>query len=670
MTMADPAGMGFREAAAPYLFDAVPEPLLMLNADGVITGVNTRAARMFGVPARRLVGDHLTALLRPGDGEPVAPLLSLDSLVSAAGDLGTSAICRHESGRDVHVEVRCAPVTTASGAGIVASIHDMTAERERAESSRAGSERLLRIAEAVRVGVGLIRTDPPGFGYTNPTFREMAGGDELHPGRPGLPPTETAQGRALIERALCALRSGRPVSTAEVRLTAPNDDARWVRMTTGMVTNATGACTELAVTLEDITAFKVAEAALRNSEQLLLEMAATIEIGFLLKDVADQRLVYVSPGFMKIFGFDPAGPSPGFLDLREMIHPDDRAALAAATEIVEAGASERRDLRIVRPDGQRWVRFTANPIMDADGDVVRMAVTAEEFTAGKEADMAIRLSEDRFRRMADAIGVGISLRQLQPPRFLYVNARYVEMVGYDPTLDDAYSVPSALARVHPDDRDGVLVDYWERTTKGLSAQVEMRVTMESGGTRWVRVTNHPVPVEQGEPELAAGTIEDITDQKAAEAAAQPARRWAVAVNAGTNAPSDDVRDTDEVVATQPAVLLIQGGGTGVEPLRRILRKRPVWSVHHAHDGAVGLELAASQHPQLIMMDLHLPDMSAADLLRALRCRTRTAHIPVFVLSADADRGDLARLRVLGAQGFFSQPLDVSEVLRILDASNP
>ncbi|MGS0683854.1 PAS domain-containing protein [Nakamurella sp. GG22] len=899
MTLTGPSDMGFREAAAPYLFDAVPEPLVVLTAHGVITGVNASAERMFGRPVHCLVGRRLSAFLRPGGGDSAGAPATLDFAVGAGGAPGTPAVFRHESGRDIHVEVRCAPVSTAAGPSTVVSIHDMTAERERAESSRAGSERLLRIAEATRVGVGLIRIDPPEYIYANPAFREMVGADEMvgtdemQPAQVGAPTTGSTavvNGRETLRRALVTIGSGQPFTTAEVPMAGANGDIRWVRMSTGQVSVANGATTELAVTLEDITALKDVETTLRDSQRVMLEMADTIEIGFLLQQVSDQRIVYVSPGFLRIFGFDPAGPTPDFLELRQLIHPDDREALADAVLLVESGGRVQRDLRITHPDGrQRWVRFTANPIVDADGVVSRLAVAAEVFTAVREAEMVVRSSEERFRRAANAIDVGISLRQLEPHRFLYVNSRYIELIGYDPTVADDATVQEAVDRLHPDDRDGVLVDYWKRTMSGMSAQAEMRVMLDSGGTRWVRATSHPIPAEPGSPAMAAGTIEDITDRKAAEQAAQSAREKAelailtrseflsrishdlrtplnavlgfehlldgdvapgpesdavghilrggrnllnmindllddprigdglevsaeivdvgellretiasvtpIAVAGGVGitaelpeaaavlvvvadrrrlrqvlndllsnavqynqrdgqvevtcalqatevmvsitdsgigiraediprlfgesdrqavpgsgmgatgiglalaqrlvsvmggrldvtctagrgsvftvrmpiAPSDSSGGALHLPVAHPKVLYIQDSASSADLVRRILRKRPAWSFHHCADGASGLELAATLDPQLIMMDIRIPDMSAVDLLRALRSRTRTEHIPVFVMTADAGRDDLTRLRVLGAQGFVSQPFDVSEILRILDANTP
>ena len=116
------------------------------------------------------------------------------------------------------------------------------------------------------------------------------------------------------------------------------------------------------------------------------------------------------------------------------------------------------------------------------------------------------------------------MRQLDPPKVLYVNDRYVQLTGFDPTMTSEAQMESAMQGVDPDDGDPVMADYWQRAAAGLSAQAEMRIIQPSGEVRWLRLTTNPVRAESGTPALAAGTIEDITARKIAEAAMQSARR--------------------------------------------------------------------------------------------------------------------------------------------------
>jgi CheY-like chemotaxis protein len=83
-------------------------------------------------------------------------------------------------------------------------------------------------------------------------------------------------------------------------------------------------------------------------------------------------------------------------------------------------------------------------------------------------------------------------------------------------------------------------------------------------------------------------------------------------------------------------------------------------------GRRGIELADQHSPDLVLLDLHLPDMHGSELLKRLRASERTQHIPVIVVSADATERQVQRLMASGAQAYLTKPLDVHEFLRAVD----
>ena len=80
-------------------------------------------------------------------------------------------------------------------------------------------------------------------------------------------------------------------------------------------------------------------------------------------------------------------------------------------------------------------------------------------------------------------------------------------------------------------------------------------------------------------------------------------------------------------------------------------------------GSIGLSLAREHHPALVILDLHLPDISGEEVLKRLNAEPDTRDIPVIVLTADVTKGTAERLRQLGARDFLSKPLDVQRFLR-------
>jgi CheY-like chemotaxis protein len=78
-------------------------------------------------------------------------------------------------------------------------------------------------------------------------------------------------------------------------------------------------------------------------------------------------------------------------------------------------------------------------------------------------------------------------------------------------------------------------------------------------------------------------------------------------------------------------------------VEEILRSRPDVRVLPAGMGRLGLELAAEHRPDLILLDLHLPDIGGEEVLARLHQDERTREIPVVILSADATVRDRSEL---------------------------
>jgi CheY-like chemotaxis protein len=83
------------------------------------------------------------------------------------------------------------------------------------------------------------------------------------------------------------------------------------------------------------------------------------------------------------------------------------------------------------------------------------------------------------------------------------------------------------------------------------------------------------------------------------------------------------------------VLYIEDNLSNLQLVDRILNRRPGVRLISAMRPELGLDLAGEHHPDLVLLDLHLPDMPGQEVLRRLRANPRTAEIPVVVLSADA-----------------------------------
>jgi two-component system cell cycle response regulator DivK len=85
----------------------------------------------------------------------------------------------------------------------------------------------------------------------------------------------------------------------------------------------------------------------------------------------------------------------------------------------------------------------------------------------------------------------------------------------------------------------------------------------------------------------------------------------------------------------------------------------------ATTGEEAIALATEHAPDLVLMDVQLPDLDGVEALRRLRTDERTATIPVLALTAQAMQGDRERFLAEGFDGYVSKPVNVRELLGIV-----
>jgi signal transduction histidine kinase/ActR/RegA family two-component response regulator len=123
------------------------------------------------------------------------------------------------------------------------------------------------------------------------------------------------------------------------------------------------------------------------------------------------------------------------------------------------------------------------------------------------------------------------------------------------------------------------------------------------------------------------------------------------------------QDADEDALT---ILYIEDNPSNLKLVTRILERWRTVNLLSAVQATLGVELAQLHHPDLVLLDLHLPDRHGSEVLAELRADPETADIPVVVVSADATPGELQRLRDRGAADYVTKPLDVVQFLAALD----
>jgi CheY-like chemotaxis protein len=141
-----------------------------------------------------------------------------------------------------------------------------------------------------------------------------------------------------------------------------------------------------------------------------------------------------------------------------------------------------------------------------------------------------------------------------------------------------------------------------------------------------------------------------------------------------NSPLERLARVGKTAGSSPSqlrkasVLYIEDNLANLALIETILLARPQVTLIPALQGQLGLDLAWEHRPDLILLDLHLPDVPGAEVLRRLRADERTRATPVVVISADATRTRIETLTEMGAQAYLTKPLDVDQFLETLDTA--
>jgi PAS domain S-box-containing protein len=120
------------------------------------------------------------------------------------------------------------------------------------------------------------------------------------------------------------------------------------------------------------------------------------------------------------------------------------------------------------------------------------------------------------------------------------------------------------------------------------------------------------------------------------------------------------------VQDRRTILYIEDNLSNMKLVDRVLANYKEVRLVPAMQGRLGLELARRHDPDLVLLDLHLPDIRGDDVLRELRARPETKDVPVLVISADATPSRITALLAAGANGYLTKPLDIHKFVHVLE----
>jgi PAS domain S-box-containing protein len=395
------------------IYATAPVGLTVLDKDLRFVRINERMAEINGIPA----ADHLGKTVR--------------ELLPDLADQAEAALARVFAGEDIiGLELggetpalpgvirtwreNWLPVRSASGEIIAVAIsaEEVTAEKA-AEEALARSEAQFRtLAEAIP-GMLFVTDSDGGNRYVNETFARFSG-----------LPKEQLLGRGWLQllhpddrdRTWAAWgdaqANDRPYEV-EYRLRNHAGDYRWIAARALRIPSSDGDGGEQWVgTCIDIHDSKVAEQDLRESEARVRVATELAEVGFWDVDLINDRLIW-PPVVKAMFGIS-ADKAVSMRDFYDGLHPEDRdrtsAAFAAAADPAQRALYEVDYRTVGKEDGIiRWVTAKGRGLFDAEGRCVRVLGTAIDITQRKEAEEAVRRSEERHRALFESMEQGFCI---------------------------------------------------------------------------------------------------------------------------------------------------------------------------------------------------------------------------------------------------------------------
>ncbi|WP_022726641.1 PAS domain-containing protein [Fodinicurvata sediminis] len=251
--------------------------------------------------------------------------------------------------------------------------------------------------------------------------------------------------------------------------------------------------------------------ALRRNEERFRELAENINEVFWIRSPSGDQMHYVSPAFERIWGRSREEIYHNPYAWLEAIHEEDREQVEHALSAQQA-TGFNAEYRILRPDGsQRWISDQGTSIRDEDGQILKFLGTAQDITRRKEAELALRESEQRFQAISSATSDVLWDWDLRTDR-LWWSPDVTMLLGCAP--QDVETPELWRPWLHPDDRARV----WHDLQQAISDRQEFweseyRVLRQDG--KILHMEDHACLIldAEGMPVRLVGGMSDVTERK-------------------------------------------------------------------------------------------------------------------------------------------------------------
>ncbi|HUK01584.1 MAG TPA: PAS domain-containing protein [Steroidobacteraceae bacterium] len=327
---------------------------------------------------------------------------------------------------------------------------------------------------------------------------------------------------AVHEATVRALQEGAPGMTTRMRRRTTTGQIehiqlyqRFVRDEAGRPLRALGAARDITVEVAAAERFRQQADALRDAQRRLERATLSIHEGHWERDLVTNKH-WASSSYYALLGYSADEVDVSDIDhVNKIIHPDDLPSTQQASEQhVIAGGPFEDEMRLRLKDGSyRWFLVRGMAEHDNEGHPIRVSGSIQDIHKQKLAEDELKSARLRFERAIRGTQDGLWEWDLAR-KSLWVSPRYEAILGYpEGGMTNLADTPNAL--VHEEDLEACRAAQRAHFERNTPYDVEVRMRTRDGSFRWIRMRGEADRSPTGEPLRLAGSVQDVTEARAA-----------------------------------------------------------------------------------------------------------------------------------------------------------
>jgi len=320
---------------------------------------------------------------------------------------------------------------------------------------------------------------------------------------------------------------GSTVARREIPCVRKDGSTILISVTACPIKDPVGDIVTITLVLRDIHERKRTEERLEEKESRFRIMADGCPAPMWMNN-AEGRVEFVNRAYQELIGITREQGEG--MDWQILLHPDDEARyLEDCDRALRERVTLRSETRLRGANGDwRWVATHAVPRFSAGGEFLGYVGLCPDITERKEAEQALRSSEEKFRQLAENIREVFWIMPPEADQIPYLSPAFEQV--WERTRESLYQNPiSWVESIHPDDR-GRAQALLIRQMRGEPVLREYRIRTPGGVEKWIRDRAFPIRDPAGQVSRVVGIAEEITEQKRYEEALIHAREVADVAN--------------------------------------------------------------------------------------------------------------------------------------------